>query len=169
MKHIYTTLALFCMILGAALSAEDHAGHDHGDHAGHDHGKEKSAVLGDVTLGPSVLEVSSHSAFKAGAEFGLEIVIEKGSAPATLRAWVGIKNARGSVKSLLTLDKNGKGYHAHLAVPKKLPEGSKVWFEASDAEGTKSKASLALPKKEQKKDDDDDHDHAGHDHGDHKH
>jgi hypothetical protein len=44
------------------------------------------------------------------------------------------------------LAKEGEdGMHGHLEVPKPLPDGSKLWFEADGAAGT-SKASIAFRK-----------------------
>jgi hypothetical protein len=142
-------------------------------------------VLGDVVLGDLTLEVSCHGEFAVGKEFGMEIEIEKGAAPESLRAWVGAANGRGSVKLLLTLGEDKKSYHAHVLVPEVLPEDSKIWFEMPSTNGEKLSAALALPKagkknadhsdeKDGKKeaaghDDHDDHDEDDHDHADHKH
>ena len=100
-------------------------------------------------------------------------MIEKGAPPTVLRAWIGVKNARGSVKSKLELDKSGKTYHAHLEAPAVIPENCQFWVESSNDNGEKSLASLALVKKTGDHDhkEGDNHDHKegdGHDHGDKK-
>jgi len=162
----YLIAILICMLCAATAQTEEH-GHD-----GHEHGdEENSKVLGDITLGKATLEASYHTKLQAGKEFGMELELEKGPAPATLRAWIGIKNGRGSVKALLKLDKSGKKYHFHLEAPKEIVAAAKLWFESVDAAGNKIKASLDLPKdkaSDHDHKDGDDHDHKDGDDHDHK-
>ena len=152
MKHLMTAVLLAC-IAGFAVAADDpHAGHAH-----ENHGDEGVAhELGHVELGGLTFEVSTHGEVEAGGEAVVEISTHGGPAPAELRAWIGQRNGRGSVKALLQADAHG-AYHGHPEVPASLPHGSSVWLDVVTAQGRK-RAGLELPEEEHG------HGHAGHGH-----
>lgn len=144
---------LVASFLFAACGKEAHVhmpGDGHGKEAGHtdDHaagGHGAMASLGSIQLGSVAVEVSQEGAVEAGKEVGVDLSFAKGKpVPSTVRAWVGVESAAGSLKAKLA--KEGEdGMHGHLEVPKPLPDGSKLWFEADGAAGT-SKASIAFRK-----------------------
>jgi len=139
---------LVASFLFAACGKEAHVhtpGDGHGKEAGHtdDHaagGHGSMVSLGSIQPGGVAVEVSQEGNVEAGKEVGVDLSFAKGKAvPGTVRAWVGVESAAGSLKAKLD------GGHGHLEVPKPLPEGSKFWFEADGAAGT-SKVSIAFRK-----------------------
>jgi|JRYL01.1.fsa_nt_gb hypothetical protein len=144
---------LVASFLFAACGKEAHVhtpGDGHGKETGHtdDHaagGHGAMASLGSIQLGSVAVEVSQEGTVEAGKEVGVDLSFAKGKpVPSTVRAWVGVESAAGSLKAKLA--KEGEdGMHGHLEVPKPLPDGSKLWFEADGAAGT-SKASIAFRK-----------------------
>lgn len=149
MKFVPFVLASF---LFAACGKEDAHVHKPGD--GHDkaagqndaHGAGGHGALvslGSIQLGGTTVAVSQEGAVEAGKEVGVDLEFAEGKAvPGTVRAWVGVESAEGSMKA--KLGKEGDhGMHGHLEVPKPLPAGSKLWFEAEGASGA-AKASIAF-------------------------
>ena len=144
---------LVASFLFAACGKEAHVhtpGDGHGKETGHtdDHaagGHGAMASLGSIQLGSVAVEVSQEGTVEAGKEVAVDLSFAKGKpVPSTVRAWVGVESAAGSLKAKLA--KEGEdGMHGHLEVPKPLPDGSKLWFEADGAAGT-SKASIAFRK-----------------------
>lgn len=98
--------------------------------------------LGSIQLGGMTVEAFQEGKF--GAEVGVELTFPQGKPlPSAVRAWVGVESAAGSMKA--KLGKEGDhGLHGHLEVPKPLPEGSKIWFEAEGVDGVTTKASIAF-------------------------
>ncbi len=150
MKTKFLSL-LAASFLFAACGKEEHVhtpGDGHGKEAGHvdDHGGGGHGAmvsLGSIQLGGVAVEVEQEGAVEAGKEVGVEISFAKDKPLiGTVRAWVGIESAAGSMKAKLG---SGDHMHGHLDVPKPLPEGSKFWFEVEGAAGT-SKASIAFRK-----------------------
>lgn len=121
--------------------SDHHAGdgHEHGGDS-HGHGHEGQAhALGKVTAAGVTIEATQFGAIEAGGEGIFELAADK---PLTaLRVWVGVASAEGSVKVLA--EKEGKGYDAHLELPKPLLEGSKLWVEV-EADGKQETASFTL-------------------------
>ena len=144
---------LVLTVLFAACGKEPHVhapGDGHGKEAGHadDHGAAGHGAmvdLGTIQLDGIAVGVAQEGTVEAGKEVGVELKFAKGKPVAgTVRAWVGVESAAGSLKA--KLGKEGEnGLHGHLEVPKPLPEGSMFWFEVDGATGT-SKASIAWRK-----------------------
>ncbi|MFY9344480.1 MAG: hypothetical protein WAT39_18445 [Planctomycetota bacterium] len=116
------------------------AGHTD-DHAADGHGA--MVKLGSIQLGGVAVDVSQEGTVEAGKEVGVELSFAKGKpVPGTVRAWVGVESAAGSMKG--KLGKEGdSGMHGHLEVPKPLPAGSKLWLEIEGTAGT-TKGSIAF-------------------------
>lgn len=139
---------LVLSVLFAACGKEAHVhtpGDGHGKEAGHTDdnggaGHESMVSLGSIQLGGVAVEIKQEGTVDAGKEVGVDLSFPKGAAvPGTVRAWIGIESAAGSLKAKLS------GTHGHLEVPKPLPEGSKFWFEVDGDAGT-SRASIAFRK-----------------------
>jgi len=150
MKTKFLSL-LAASFLFAACGKEEHVhtpGDGHGKEAGHvnDHGGGGHGAmvsLGSIQLGGVAVEVEQEGAMEPGKELGVEISFAKDKPlVGTVRAWVGVESANGSMKGKMM--KEGTALHGHLEVPKPLPEGSKIWFEVEGA--TASKASIAFRK-----------------------
>jgi hypothetical protein len=119
-------------------------GHDRpartGSEPDHEHGP--TEPLGDIKLGEYTAQVAQEGKVEPGKEVGVDVTFAKGTALPTLRAWVGIESAVGSMKA--KLGKEGDAMlHGHVEVPKPLPAGSALWFEA-DLPGGAKKASIAF-------------------------
>lgn len=148
LRHVSLVLSAFWFV---ACSKEPHVhtpGDGHGattgtvkdDHAGDGHGA--LTPLGTIKLGDLVVQVAQEGAATPGHEVGIDLTFEKGKRPETVRAWVGLEAATGSVKA--KLGKEGDAVlHAHIEMPKPLPAGSLLWVEREATTGT-VKASIAL-------------------------
>lgn len=144
---------LVLSVLFTACGKEPHVhtpGDGHGKEAGHadDHGSaghEAMVELGSIQLDGRAVGVAQEGAIEAGKEVGVELTFAKGTpVPGTVRAWVGVESAAGSMKA--KLGKEGdNGLHGHLEVPKPLPAGSMFWFEV-EAAGGATKTSIAFRK-----------------------
>ena len=143
----FTCIPALAALFFAACGKEEHAhspgdGHDHAK-AGESHGGHGSMTkLGNIQLGDLVVSVAQEGKLEAGKELGLDLTFLPGKPmPQSVRAWVGVESAAGSVKAKLT--KEGEsGMHQHVEVPSPLPAGSAIWIEA-DIAGKAVKASVA--------------------------
>lgn len=138
---------LAAVFLFAACGKEDHKhapgdAHNQPESADKHEGHGALTKLGTIQLGDIAVEVAQEGKFEAGKELGVEVTFPKGKPmPQTLRAWVGIESAAGSMKAKLTKEEESV-MHGHLEVPSPLPAGSKIWIEAEGAGGT-TKASIS--------------------------
>ncbi|MDJ0740163.1 MAG: hypothetical protein QNJ91_10620 [Gammaproteobacteria bacterium] len=151
MQKIISMLLLISAV-GVVDAADDKHrghGHSHAGHAEHGHtgdghaGNGHAHDVGHVRIAAVTFAVATHGDVDPGGEAVVSIDAEDGDAPRELRAWVGIKSGRGSVKRLLEADGHGH-FHGHLEVPSPLPAGSALWIEVVTAAG-RQRASLALP------------------------
>ena len=140
-----------------AHSGHDHAhgeGHDH-DHAdGHSHTHEGGAggmahshgptvELGEQVAGALTVKAARDGDVTPGGELPVDIWITGGSARVnSVRFWVGIESAKGSVKAKAALETDN--WHNHAEVPSPLPEDSKLWVSIELGDGTKSLVSFDL-------------------------
>ncbi len=144
--HASPAILTALLALGTPLAAaDDHAGHAH---AGHDHGK--TEAVGTVEIGTYKAAVSAAGAIAAGKEWHVELLLTPAQpAPKAIRVWVGVENARGSVKAKAEAEPNAKGeYAAHVEIPAPLPPDCKLWVSIESVDGQTVKGSLALPKAE---------------------
>ncbi|MCG7898515.1 MAG: hypothetical protein JAY85_08655 [Candidatus Thiodiazotropha weberae] len=133
MKKLLLTIAVALMAATSLAAQDDHADHDHT--SGHaSEGEEYH--LGQTSLAGTHYQVTLYDEINPGTEAVISIEVEQGKAPSELRTWVGVKNGRGSVKTLLQADSYGH-YHGHLEVPAKLPEGSAIWIDVRTESGRK--------------------------------
>lgn len=145
---------LFICVLSLISTASVFAQGDH-DHHHHASGHANEGVahaLGHVSIAGITYQVTLHGEVTPGAEAVISVEAEQGQAPKELRAWVGMKNGRGSVKALLQADSHGH-FHGHLEVPAKLAHGSAIWLDIQTDSGRK-RGSVNVPE-------------AGHEHGKH--
>jgi hypothetical protein len=125
---------------GGAKAGDSHAGHDHAH--GDEHSDEGPKVeLGEVKAGAFTLRVARSGAVAAGKEVVIT-VSPVGTAPATIRAWIGYEDAKGATKA--KLEKESEGYHGHLDAPSPLPTDVKLWIETEDAAGVRATGSVSL-------------------------
>lgn len=141
---IPTLAALF--LFAACGKKEEHAhtpgdGHNHPKGAESHGGHGSLTKLGTLQLGGTTVEVAQEGKLEAGKELGVDLTFPKGVPVPTVRAWVGIESAAGSMKGKLTKE-GDSGLHGHLDVPSPLPAGAKLWLETDSAGGT-VKASIA--------------------------
>lgn len=107
---------------------------------GHEHGER--IELGTIKVGEHTISVFQMAKIEAGkeAEFDLDFAEGK-SLPATVRGWIGIESAKGSMKVKFEKETEAR-MHGHLEAPGPIPAGSMLWIEIEGAGGT-SKASVA--------------------------
>ena len=150
-------LAVSSTLSSTLAAAETHA---HGD----------LTPVGKVTLGTIVAEIESDGAPTAGKEWHVTIDLPAGTAaPKAVRAWVGIKNGRGSEKAKAEPEAaHPNGFEAHVAVPSPLPAESALWISIENTAGELVTGSLALPAAADKPAPAKPTGHEGHQHGEHE-
>jgi hypothetical protein len=130
-------------------AGEGHAPGEEHDHApdepgetggGHDEGEPHD--FGAATIGAFQIQATRYGDIAAGAETGVDITVSGDAQPAAIRIWIGLADARGSLKA--RADAEGDHYHAHVETPDPLPEGAALWIEVESAEGERSTRSLPL-------------------------
>lgn len=105
------------------------------------HGAGDEISLGSVTVGAHTFEVT-HTGITAGKEAHIDLTVAAGKPlPGTVRGWVGVESAEGSMKGKFS--KEGEGLHGHITPPSPMPAGSKLWLEVEE-NGTTTRASVAL-------------------------
>jgi hypothetical protein len=132
-----------CMVglVGCGDDGHDHKDGDHKDHNhkddGHKDGDHKDGDHDDHgeshALGTKEAAGMKITAARLGelSEGVLSLTIE-GADPATLtvRAWLGVEDASGSVVAQADYEADHKEFHAHLSeVPEKLADDAKWWVE----------------------------------------
>lgn len=115
---------------------------DHADAGGHAH--TDRIALGEVKVGEHTIRVFQLVAkIEAGKEGDFDLDFAAGKPlPGTVRGWIGIESAVGSMKMKFTKETESR-MHGHPEVPKAIPEGSKLWIEIETPAGT-SKGSVAF-------------------------
>ena len=140
MKKLLFVFAAALIAITSHAAQDDHA--DHGHESGHTNEGEEHH-LGLASIAGTAYQVTLHGEINAGVEAVISIEVEHGDAPDELRTWIGVKNGRGSVKTLLRADSHGH-FHGHLEVPEKLTEGSAVWLDVVTANG-RQRAGVSIP------------------------
>ncbi|MEW8441348.1 MAG: hypothetical protein AB2689_24630 [Candidatus Thiodiazotropha taylori] len=126
---------LLLIFLASIMSVTNLAAQD--GHDGHAHSNSNEGEvhdLGNISIAGTTFRVISYGEITPGSEAVIGIEVEQGKAPSQLRAWIGVRNGRGSVKYLLYGDSHGH-FHGHLEVPSKLPHGSEVWLDVTTEAG----------------------------------
>ena len=158
MKKLLFIIAITVMSATSFAAKAEHDDHDHesghsDEHADHDHASghtdehaDEGAAhdIGQVSIANIVYRVSLHGEITEGGEAVVSIEAEQGQSPKEIRVWVGTKNGRGSVKSLLRAESHGH-FHGHLEVPEKLAQGSAIWLGVRTEAGPR-RGSIAIPK-----------------------
>ena len=129
--HLILALVVAASMPAALAAADD--GHGHG----------AADKVGVVTAGSWQAAVSVSGHIHAGEVVHMDIAIAPAGAKA-VRVWIGIVNARGSVRALAEAAKDG-AWHAHVEVPKAPPEGSAIWVAVEGADGQSVSGSIPLP------------------------
>jgi hypothetical protein len=106
------------------------------------HGSGDEIMLGSVTVGAHTFEVT-HTGIAAGKEAHIDLTFAAGKPrPGTVRGWVGIESATGSMKGKFT-NEGENGMHGHITPPSPMPAGSKLWLEVEE-NGKTTTGSIAL-------------------------
>jgi hypothetical protein len=98
--------------------------------------------LGEKVVGGLKLEAMMDEPVRPGGEGAFDLVITGGK-PRAVRFWVGVEDARGSVKARAE-EETTDNWHAHAEVPDPLPPGSQFWAEVEPQVGASFKASFNL-------------------------
>jgi hypothetical protein len=143
MKRLLLIIAIALIAVSSFAAQDEHEGHDHEPV----HANEGEAHdLGEVSIVDITYRVTLHGEITQGTEAVISIEAEKGQSPKELRTWIGVKNGRGSVKTLLKADSHGH-FHGHLEVPAKLVEGSAIWLDVRTDAG-RNRGSVSIPEDE---------------------
>lgn len=143
MKRLLIIVAMTLVATTGFAAKDEHAGHDH-EPAHSSEGKVHN--LGNVLIGNITYEVALHGEITPGSGAVISIKAHQGLSPKELRVWIGKKNGRGSVKSLLRADSHGR-FHGHLEVPAKLSQGSAIWLDVQTDAG-RNRGSVVVPANE---------------------
>jgi predicted small lipoprotein YifL len=104
----------------------------------------KMIELGSAAAGSfTVRAARADEPFKAGGDAPIDVHVSGGKVTA-VRFWIGVADAKGSVKALAQLEDVGNSWHAHTEVPDPLPAGSKLWVEVEGEAVGKATASFDL-------------------------
>lgn len=140
-RFSHLAFAASILLTSGSLAAADD-GHNHDDHG---HGPKQS--LGLATVGDVQFDLAYAGALTPGSEVHLEMSAKPESASfTTIRVWIGLENGRGSEKARAEAEAGHAGHwSAHVAVPKPLPEGSRLWIQTQVAQGNPVLSNVALP------------------------
>jgi hypothetical protein len=116
-------------------------GHDHDADAHDDHDHGPKTDLGEQVAGGFTFKASRAGELKPGGEVTIDLSATGGKL-AAIRLWVGVEDAKGSIKA--KGDVEGEGWHAHVELPDPMPEGAKLWVEGESDQGQKVSASFDL-------------------------
>lgn len=124
-----------------ARDGDDHEGHDHaeGEHDDHDHGEMRS--LGSVTIAGTKLAVSVSSDIRPSSEVHLDLEVESGPIPATVRFWIGDEAGTGALKS--KADAHDDHFHGQTESPSTM-DGASLWIEIESVNGNRTVGSMPL-------------------------
>lgn len=159
---ILTSLLLASCGPQAQPTGDDH----HDDHDGHTHGPGGEHVepsdSHDAHDGPVVdLGAAAIGAFNAsatrdagaitpGGEVAIDLTINSSQVAnrsiAAVRFWVGLEDGEGSVRARAEIENPAEPnrWHTHAEVPSPLPDGSMLWVEIEDDQGTLYAGSFPL-------------------------
>ena len=163
-KHLTLPLLACAFILvapGCGDSAETAADTEHSTDDGHDHSGETDPreahdsaegqdteqdsdeviMRGTVTIAGSTLAVSVSPELKPASEVSLNIEVESGPVPASLRYWIGDETGTGALKS--KADAHDNHFHGQAETPKDLT-GASLWIEVEAADGKRRAAPVTL-------------------------
>jgi hypothetical protein len=124
-----------------AGDGDDHEEHDHaeGEHDDHDHGEMRS--LGSVTIAGTKLAVSVSSDIRPSSEVHLDLEVESGPIPATVRFWIGDEAGTGALKS--KADAHDDHFHGQTESPSTM-DGASLWIEIESVNGNRTVGSMPL-------------------------
>lgn len=124
-----------------AGDGDDHEGHDHaeGEHDDHDHGEMRS--LGSVTIAGTKLAVSVSSDIRPSSEVHLDLEVESGPIPATVRFWIGDEAGTGALKS--KADAHDDHFHGQTESPSTM-DGASLWIEIESVNRNRTVGSMPL-------------------------
>jgi hypothetical protein len=95
--------------------------------------------LGSKEVAGYTIKVTQTGDVKAGEETVFLLVLTGGAGkPKAIRGWVGVESAEGSTK--VKCEDEDKEWHAHVEVPKPIPDKSQLWLEVETADGKKKVA-----------------------------
>jgi hypothetical protein len=103
--------------------------------------------LGTVQVGTMTIRAARDKGeIKPGGDAPIDVWIDGGlgNGVSAVRFWIGVEDAKGSVKAKADVE-DGK-WHAHAEVPNPMPVDAKFWVEIETAKGEKSVGSIALSK-----------------------
>lgn len=134
---------------------DDHA-HKPGEKDDHDHSKDGKKEgdahggpvieLGTATAGGMSIRASRDAGeLKPGGDAPIDVWIDGGLGnAAAVRFWIGMEDAKGSIKAKAEVEA-GK-WHTHAELPDPLPAASKLWVEIEGKDGKRTVASFDLKK-----------------------
>lgn len=118
--------------------------HEHAtEDAGHEHRAGEKHDLGTVKVGEFDVTALYSGTLTPGKQVDIDLTFKGESAKVvTIRAWIGAKDAKGSIKAKAAPE--GSGFHAEVEAPDPLPEGAALWVEIETNQGQELLGSLAL-------------------------
>ena len=99
--------------------------------------------LGEKSADGFTIRASRQGDIVEGDDAPVDVSVTGAAKPiATVRFWIGSRDARGSAKAKAEPEKDN--WHSHVEVPKPLPAGSELWVEVEAEGGKKIAVSFAL-------------------------
>lgn len=109
--------------------------------SGHDHST--ATTLGPLEIEGQSVTVKVHGGMHAGETGHMDVIVEGDKTPATVRLWVGDKEAVGIRKGKAQSTGPNK-FHGHTANPDPIPADAKLWVEVENEDGSMVTASYDL-------------------------
>ena len=101
--------------------------------------------LGEVKVDKHTIRASrDEGEIKPGGDAPVDVWINGGTGEGVVvvRFWIGLADAKGSIKAKADIE-DGK-WHTHVELPSPMPEGSKLYVEIEETGGKKTVASFDL-------------------------
>lgn len=107
--------------------------------------------LGEMQAGPFRFRATrDEGEIVAGGEAPIDVWIDPAGDAAprivAVRFWIGDEEGLDSVKARASIEdmEEPTRWHTHAEIPDPLPAGSRLWIEAEDAAGARTRASFEL-------------------------
>ncbi|NUM36532.1 MAG: hypothetical protein HUU50_18480 [Candidatus Brocadiae bacterium] len=148
---LYAIVLFLCFSLTCCdqdAKHEDHKAETKEEKHAHNHEHQHGGTaqkLGTLVMEGVNIAITQSGDIKSEICLGLQLENVK-TAPKAIRAWIGLEDAKGSLKGLASrVCEEDYDYDVHIEAPKVLPEGSKIWIEIEKNEGMIWKGSVDLP------------------------
>lgn len=98
--------------------------------------------LGEQSAGAFTIKASRDGDITPGKDVPIDVWVTGTPKVSAVRFWIGVQDARGSIKAKAELETDN--WHTHADVPNPLPAGSQLWVEVESDDAQKTLAAFDL-------------------------